>query len=120
MIQEYKSFEAEGVIEEFEHNGGVNNRGVQWNNISFVLNAGGREQIRIPMTVPSRHMDKFEGLQNGMEARVTFDLSSRQYEDSEHKKRWNVTCYAWMVTAPGQPKSVEDYAAAVAHTMSYK
>lgn len=118
MIQEYKSFEAEGVIEELLTDGGVSDNGVQWNHITFVLNTGGRDQVRIPITVSSRHMDKFAGLQDGMEVRVTFDLSSRSYMDKNGKKRWNVTCYAWNVTAPGQQKSVDDYAAALSHSFA--
>lgn len=115
MIQEYKSFEAEGVIEQMTDEQGTSERGTAWHNISFLLNTGGRDQIKLPITVGSRHIDKFAGLCDGMEARVTFDISPRAYTDKNGTQRYDIKLYAWNLCAPGQEQTYDHVAAALDH-----
>jgi hypothetical protein len=89
---------------------GVGKTGNEWRKIDFVVETDAKYDNRICFTAWSDKVSEVESLGIGQKVKVSFDVSSREYND-----RWYTDIKAWKIEADGV---TEQQPAGPTHTSS--
>jgi hypothetical protein len=76
---------------------GVGKTGNEWRKIDFVVETEAKYDNRICFTAWSERVSEVESLGIGQKVKVSFDVSSREYND-----RWYTDIKAWKIEADGE------------------